>query len=260
MEKKKIIVGNWKMNPRSLKEAEKLFSGVLKGVFGIRKTEIVICAPFIYLERLFSLLKTKHATLKVSLGAQNVFPGDVGPFTGEVSAEMLDGVGVKYVIVGHSERRAMGESNGDINKKIKYLLSAGLHPILCVGENVRDEQHSYYNFVKTQLEECLSGISKNLLSKIIIAYEPVWAISSTPEHKDANPADCMEMIIFIRKVLSDKFGKGTSNIRIIYGGSVNTKNAKDFHQNGRIDGLLPGNASLDIKKFTEIIKTCETLK
>lgn len=254
MEKKKIIVGNWKMNPRSLKEAEKLLSGVIKGISVIRKTEIVICAPFIYLERLFSLLKTKHATLKVSLGAQNVFPGDTGPYTGEVSAEMLDNVGVKYVIVGHSERRVMGENNGDINKKIKYLLSAGLRPILCVGENIRDEQHSYYNFVKTQLEECLLGISKNLLSKIIIAYEPVWAISSTPEHKDANPQDCMEMVIFIRKVLSDKFGKDASSMRIIYGGSVNSKNAKDFLLNGGVEGLLVGNASLNAKKFSDIVK------
>jgi triosephosphate isomerase len=259
MEKKKIIIGNWKMNPSSSKEAEKLFSGVAKGFSGVKKTEIVFCPPFIYLESLYRLLKAKRYTLKASLGVQNVSLGDVGPYTGEVSAGMLYGVGAKYAILGHSERRAQGESNGDINKKIKFSLVAGLRPILCVGESVRDEQHGYFNLIKKQVEECLSGISKNSIYKIIIAYEPIWAISSTPDRRDATPDDCREMVIFIRKVLSDKFGKEASRARIIYGGSVNSKNAKDFLQNGGIDGLLVGNASLDVKKFTEIIKICETL-
>jgi triosephosphate isomerase (TIM) len=250
---KKIIIGNWKMNPISIKLAEKLFKDVAKALSTLKKTEVVICPPFIYLESL------KKISKKISFGAQNAFSGDVGAFTGEVSPMMLYNMGVKYVILGHSERRAMGESNTDINKKIKYALVAGLAPILCVGENIRDENHAYFNLVKTQLEECLAGISKNSISKIIIAYEPVWALSSTQDRKDATPEDSQEMSIFIRKVLSDKFGNESINTRIIYGGSVNEKNAEDFLRNGGVGGLLPGKASLDAKKFTAIIKICETL-
>lgn len=250
---KKIIVGNWKMNPLTLKEAEKLFSGVDKDISLIKKTEIVICPPFLYIEKL------KKFSRKIILGAQNAFWGEVGAFTGEVSGEMLYSIGIRYVILGHSERRAMGESNAEINKKIKSALGAGLRPILCVGENTRDENHGYFNLVKNQLEECLVGVSKNLISKIIVAYEPVWALSSTPDRRDATPEDCREMAIFIRKILSDKFGSEAGEMRVIYGGSVNEKDAEGFLKEGGVDGLLPGRASLDAKKFVEIIKTCEAL-
>jgi len=253
MENKKIIIGNWKMNPRSLKEAEKLFGAIVKNISSIKKTEIVICPPFLYLEKL------KKISKKIILGAQDAFPGEVGAFTGEISAEMLYNIGARYVILGHSEKRALGETNEMVNKKIKASFFAGLRPILCVGERARDLSHGYFNFVKIQLEECLAGISKNSISKIIIAYEPIWAISSTPDRKDAIPADSLEMAIFIRKILSDKFGSDAGRVRIIYGGSVNEKDAEDFLQNGGVDGLLPGKASLDAKKFVEIIKICEAL-
>ncbi len=248
---RKIIIGNWKMNPLSLKEAEKLFSGVAQSVSSVKKTEVVICPPFLYLEKL------KKISRKISLGAQDTFREDGGAYTGEISAEMLYNIGVRYVILGHSERRAMGENDSDINKKIKASLSAGLRPILCVGEGVRDESHSYFNLVRTQIEECLSGISKNSISKVIIAYEPVWAISSTANRRDATSADSREMAIFIRKILSDKFRSEASRMKIIYGGSVNEKDADDFLKNGGVDGLLSGRASLNAKKFAEIVKICE---
>ncbi len=251
--KDKIIIGNWKMNPLTLKEAEKLFNDIKKSVSYVRKTTIVICPPFLYLE------KFKKRSRKINLGAQDAFLGDVGAFTGEVSAEMLYNAGVKYVILGHSERRALGETNELVNKKIKGSLSAGLTPILCVGESMRDENHSYFNLVKTQLEECLNGVKKTFASKIVIAYEPIWAISNTVNRTDATSADLREMAIFIRKVLSDKFGAETSCIRVIYGGSVNEKDALDFLNNGGVDGLLSGRASLDAKKFAEIVKICEVL-
>lgn len=254
---KKIVIGNWKMNPSSLKEAEKLFINITKSVSDIKKTEIIICPPFIYLEKLKSV---SWRTRKIILGAQNTFWGDTGAFTGEVSAEMLYDIGARYIIVGHSERRARGEDDNDINKKIKSALSAGLHPILCVGESMRDENHDYFNLVKDQLEKCLSGISKNSISKIIVAYEPIWAISSTPNRKNATSDDSREMTIFIRKILSDKFGSEVAKMRIIYGGSVNEKDAEDFLKNGGVNGLLPGRASLDPKKFSKIIKICEALE
>jgi triosephosphate isomerase len=244
------------MNPLTLKEAEKLFNDVIKNISGVKRTEIVVCPPFLYLEKLKS---AGRQTKKISLGAQNAFWGDTGAFTREVSGEMLYNLGVKYVILGHSERRALGENNQDINKKIKSSLVAGLRPILCVGENERDSNHGYFNLVKIQLEECLAGVSKNSISKITIAYEPIWAISSTPNRKDANPDDSREMSIFIRKILYDKFGKDASRARIIYGGSINERDAEEFLKDGGVDGLLPGKASLDAKKFAQIVKICEAL-
>ena len=149
MLERKIIIANWKMNPQSLKEAERLFNGIVKSVYGIRKTQIIICPPFLYLEKLEKLSK------KIFLGAQNIFWKKDGAYTGEISGDMLYNIGVRYIIVGHSERRAMGENNQDINKKIKASITAGLRPILCVGESIRDKNHKYLNFIKTQIEECL---------------------------------------------------------------------------------------------------------
>jgi len=254
IQRKKIIIGNWKMNPETAEEAEKLFSTVAKNVSRTKKTDIVICPPFIYLQ---ALLKIR--TSKIKLGVQDAFPGSVGAYTGEVSTDMLYNMGARYVILGHSERRALGESNSDINKKIKFSLVAGLVPIVCVGESARDLSHSYFNLVKSQLEECLKGIPKNSISKIIIAYEPIWAISTTLDRKDATPEDAKEMTIFIRKILSDKFGSEVSRMRVIYGGSVNEKDAALFLEHGGVDGLLPGRASLDATKFAKIIDICEAL-
>lgn len=263
----KIVVGNWKMNPLSLKEAEKLFSSILKAISYKPKAEIIICPPFIYLEPMYRLLKASYK-LKASLGAQDAFWGDTGAYTGEVSAEMLYNLGARYVILGHSERRAMparnasqreaggGETNNDVNKKVKAAITAGLCPILCVGENTRDINHEYLNFVKKQIEECLDGVSKDSISKIIIAYEPVWAIGKGAY--PATPEEFREMNIFIKKILSDKFGlNAASKMRIIYGGSVDEKNALPFIKEGHADGFLPGRASLDSKKFSKIVKICE---
>lgn len=257
---KKIIIGNWKMNPKTLKEAEKLFSSVAKEMSTVKKTEVVICPPFLYLPSFAKALAGKRKIKKqIFLGAQNVFSEEAGAFTGEISGEMLYNFGVRYVLVGHSERRERGENNQDINKKIKIALWAGLVPILCVGESMRDESHSYFNLVKMELEECLNGIKKTSIAKVVVAYEPIWALSSTPNRKDATPIDSGEMAIFIRKILFDKFGKESSGVRIMYGGSVNEKDASLFLKNGGVDGLLVGRASLDAKKFMKIIKTCEAL-
>ncbi|OGI65842.1 triose-phosphate isomerase [Candidatus Nomurabacteria bacterium RIFCSPLOWO2_01_FULL_39_18] len=252
---KKIIIGNWKMNPLTGKEAEKWFASIAKLVKRIKNTDIVICAPFIYLEKL------KKISRKVALGAQDAFWGDVGPFTGEISPEMLYNIGVRYVILGHSERRAMGESSIEINKKIKSALASGLVPIVCIGEKERDLNHEYFRIVKTQIHECLKGIPKDSISKITIAYEPVWSLSSTLNRRDATANDSREMAVFIRKTLSDISSPDiASKTRVIYGGSANERDAEEFLQNGGVDGLLPGKASLDPKKFSEIVKIAEGIK
>jgi triosephosphate isomerase len=243
----KIIIGNWKMNPSSFKEAEKIFKNINKNNKFFNKNKVIICPPFVFLDRLNKISK------KIILGAQNIYPSNSGLPTGEVSIEMLESLKVKYVILGHSERRGLGEDNIFINKKVKTVISSSATPVLCIGEKERDEEHQYLGFVKTQIEECLDGISKDSLKEIIIAYEPVWAIGKNAK-REATPEEFEEMSIFIKKVLSDKFGvKNVEGVKIIYGGSVNPKNALDFIKVGA-EGLLVGRDSLLPEKFTEILK------
>jgi len=258
---KKIIIGNWKMNPSSLMQAEDLFKSIQKNIFSKIKTDIIICPPNIYLPSFAKTLAGKEKLKKIFLGAQNVSYEEKGAYTGEISVEMLKDIGVKYVIIGHSERRSPptggGENNSDINKKIKMVLSFNLIPILCIGEKERDKSHEYLNFIKKQIEECLKNVAKSFISKIIIAYEPIWAIGKASV-REASPEEFREMSIFIRKILSDKFGaKSIKKIKIIYGGSVNSRNVSDFLKEGGADGFLVGRNSLDPKKFGEIIEVCE---
>jgi len=249
---KKIVIANWKMNPMSAKEAENLFNKINKNNTA-KKIEVVICPPVLYLSKL------KNLARKVKLGAQNIFSETSGSYTGETGAEMIYDIGARYVIVGHSERRALGENNSDVSKKIKSTFSASLVPILCVGEKERDEAHEYLNFIKTELTECLAGISKNSVSKLIVAYEPVWAIGKNAV-RETTAEEFREMKVFIKKILCDKFGvEYAEKIRIIYGGSVNPKNALDFLKEGVADGLLVGRDSLNPKKFAEIISITENV-
>ena len=249
---KKIVIANWKMNPASAKEAERILRDIDPA--GVKKTTVVVCPPAVYLGGL------KKFSRKIFLGGQNVASEPAGPYTGEISAEMLSSLGAKYVIVGHSERRELGETNEEVNKKIKAALAAGLSPIVCVGEKERQADHAYIQTVRQELLECLRGVSKNLISKIIVAYEPIWAVSSTVSRRDATAADSYEMAIFIRKIISDISQAAGQKIKIIYGGSVNERNAGEFLARGGVDGVLVGKASLDAKKFAEIIKLAEVVK
>jgi triosephosphate isomerase (TIM) len=255
MMKKKLVIGNWKMNPRIEKDALKLFQNVAKNLGRVKKTEVVVCPPSLYISKL------RPAARKIVLGAQNAYIGETGAFTGEISPQMLYEAGVRYVILGHSERRALGESDQVINKKIRSSLEAGLIPVLCVGESERDEGHSHFEIVKNQVRDCLAGVPKNSFPKIVIAYEPVWAISTTVNRRDATAADSLEMTIYIRKTLADMSSAEISGkMRMIYGGSVNDKDAEEFLKYGGVDGVLPGKASLDPEKFVRIVKICEALK
>lgn len=256
MQQKKLIIGNWKMNPRTLREAKTYFLAIKKQAVLCKNAEAAIAVPFTYLPEL-----GKSAGAALSLAAQNVSSEKEGAHTGEISAGMLSATKVKYVIVGHSERRALGESNAFINKKILAVLAAKMTPVLCVGETARDTSMFYLSTVKTQLEECLASVPKNAVSKVVIAYEPVWAISTTPGHRDATPEDALEMRIYIQKVLADMFGHANADkTRVLYGGSVDEKNAIGFLIAGRADGLLPGHASLTPKKFAAILKIASSLK
>jgi triosephosphate isomerase len=250
MQNKKLIIGNWKMNPKKATIAKQSFTAIKKGVVVFKNVTTSIASPFVYLNEL-----SKISSASLSIGAQNISSEPEGAHTGEVSGEMLADIKIKYVIIGHSERRALGETDEQINKKIKMALKTNITPVLCVGESDREHGMWYLGKIKTQLEECLKGVSKNLVERVVIAYEPIWAISTTANRRDATPTDCEEMRIYIKKVLNDMFGmKTVEKIKILYGGSVDEKNAEGFLKEGGADGLLIGKSSLNPKKFIAIVK------
>ena len=245
---KKIIVANWKMNPSSPHEAKKLFGAIKKKAALARgSVETVVAPPFVYLPLL-------SPTAKVKLGAQDVFFKDEGAFTGEVSPAMLAHLGVSYVIVGHSERREyVGESDEVIHKKILAAVSRHLRAIVCVGEKERHGE-GFPPRVKEEILAALKGIPRALASRVLIAYEPLWAISTNKGAHEDSPESVFEMSIFIRRTVMDIWGKKAAlSIPILYGGSVNAKNAKGFLEVKGISGLLVGGASLKAEEFGAIL-------
>lgn len=227
---KKIIVANWKCNPRNLAQAKKLFNAV-------KNTKAVICPPFVYLDTSHKLRNAKY-----ELGAQNCHWQQSGAYTGEVSPKMLKDLGCQYVIIGHSERRKyFKETDEIIHKKLKSALKAGLKPILCIGE---DKGQNAKRVVNNQLKKDLKGIAKKDLKKIIIAYEPVWAIS-TSGGEYCSPERAKRIMDFIRADFKNK---------VIYGGSVDSKTIKGYIDVG-FEGALVGGASLNAKEFIKIVKS-----
>jgi triosephosphate isomerase len=195
----------------------------------------------------------------ISLGAQDVWQGDGRSITGEIGSEMLSDHDVKYSIIGHSSRRDDCETDGVIAEKIKVSIKNGIIPILCVGEKERNEHGDFYNQIRAQLQEDLSKITKKNSAKIIIAYEPIWAIGKK-ESDAISPGDLHEMTIFIRKTLSDLFGKDNASAPILYGGSVSEKNAKEIFVGGGVSGLLIGRESLKPENFIDLIKEIDSIK
>ena len=219
---KSLIIANWKCNPSTLAEAKELFNKV-------KKTDAIICAPFIYLPG----LKAKN------LCAQNCFWEEKGPYTGEISPKMLKDLGVEYVIIGHSERRnCFKETDEIVNKKLKAVLNAELIPILCIGEKKGEDANQV---IENQLKCDLDGISEEEQEKIIVAYEPVWAIGTGDF---CEPVKAVETLKFIKSKVKNK---------VLYGGSVTSKISKDYIDTG-FDGLLVGGASLKADEFINIIK------
>lgn len=244
----KIVIANWKMNPQTQKEAEVLFKAISSNYQKSNKNKVIVCPSF---PHLFISRKTKNKN--IILGAQDVATVEKGANTGEVSPKMLKDMGVDYVIVGHSERRNMEESNEIINKKILNLLKFKMTPILCVGEKKRDHDGFYLSYVREQIKSCLNSVSHQNMKNIIIAYEPIWAIGLNAE-REATVSEFTEMKIFIKKTLSDLYNsKIAHSIKIIYGGSVNHLTAKFFTEDGGADGLLIGRDSLNYKKFGAIL-------
>jgi len=254
---KKLIVANWKMNPKSLREAHVLYAAIRKTGMRLHNVETVVCPPYVFLES----LSKKSGGHRVMLGAQDVSFKKGGPYTGEISSTMLFEVGVRYVIIGHSERRAIGETDEDVSKKIKVALKDGLRVVLAIGESVRDEEGTYLSVVASQIRASLSGVPRSLVSNLVVAYEPIWAVGAASGDSEDTPAALVEMVIFIRKILDELYGKPLAmSTPILYGGSVTPKNAKAFLQEGGVSGLLVGRASNDPKKFNEILEIANEIE
>jgi len=245
----KIIAGNWKMNKTNV-EALELARTLMTNVGNIHQPRVIICPPFTALSEVAKLIKGSS----IFLGAQNVYLKESGAFTGEISPSMLLTIGVSYVILGHSERREyFSESDSIVNAKVRLVLKSGLLPIVCVGEKlVEREKGLTEKVVGKQIAGSLKDLTDEEMKKVVIAYEPVWAIGTG---KTATPEQAEEVHIFIRNRLKENYGSLADQISILYGGSVNDENAASLLSQPDIDGALVGGASLKVDQFTKIIQS-----
>ncbi len=251
--RKKILAANWKMN-LTQSEAESYFATFVSEIGEVDDVEVVIIPPFTAIP---ALVSASEKMPSVRIGAQNMHWEKSGAFTGEVSASMLRALFVKYVILGHSERRCLfGETDEIVNRKVRAALDAGLRPILCIGESLQERDCGKVEEVlATQTQKGLEGVSQKDLPEIVIAYEPCWAIGTG---RSATPAEAEDAHAYIRSVLSKLSTQATADrIRIQYGGSVKPENAEVLMRQKNIDGALIGGASLDPRSFVRIVRRAE---
>ena len=245
----KIVAGNWKMN-KLPSEAAALIDGIKDLVKDVQGVEVVVCPPFTDLKDAAAAVKDSN----VALGAQNVAWAESGAFTGEISAGMLKDLGVEYVIIGHSERRQyFGETDETVNRRLKAALAAGLKPIVCVGEKLEEREAGQMPAViEKQVKEGFADLSPEELAKVVIAYEPVWAIGTG---KTATPKEAQEVHALIRRLLAEiANAEVAASVRIQYGGSMKPANAKELMDQPDIDGGLIGGAALKADSFADIVK------
>jgi triosephosphate isomerase (TIM) len=248
-ERKLIVAGNWKMN-KTVAEALELVRELKSELANIKEVDIVVCPPFTALSEVAQAIRGSN----IDLGAQNMSEHGPGAYTGEIAAEMLGELAVRYVILGHSERRQyQKESDELVSKKAQAAHAASLQPIICVGETLAErEADQTEKVLETQVRGSSKGLSKEQMSETIIAYEPVWAIGTG---KTATTAQAQEAHAFIRGLLVKLLDEGTARrVRIQYGGSVKPSNARELMSQPDVDGALVGGASLEAKSFAEIIK------
>ncbi len=252
--RKFFIAGNWKMN-LSREESVALATAIAGGVGSDDKVDVAVCPPFVYLDS----VAAATGSSAVRLGAQNMYHEPSGAFTGEVSGDMLRDVGCTYVILGHSERRhVLGETDAEISQKVLAALATGLTPIVCVGETLEQrEAGNTRAVVKQQFEGSLAGLTPEQASRIVIAYEPVWAIGTG---KVATPEQAEEVHSDLRSLLESRYNPEiAANVQIQYGGSVKPDNAGELLAKTNIDGALVGGASLKAESFLAIIDAANSI-
>jgi triosephosphate isomerase len=246
---KPLIAGNWKMN-KTIPDAVAFASQLKNLLAGTDDREVVIAPPFTALSSVAEVLKASN----IRLSAQNLSDKALGAYTGEISALMLADTGCEYVIIGHSERRALfSEKDAVINAKIRIALASGLKPIFCIGETLAErERNITFRIIEEQIKEGLNNLNPGDIRRLVIAYEPVWAIGTG---KTASPEQAQEVHASIRDLMAGAYGKDVaSDIPVIYGGSVNPQNIHDLMAERDIDGALVGGASLEVESFVKIVK------
>ncbi len=246
--RKPFIAGNWKMF-KTRDEAVSLVEGIKAGVYKVTDCDIVVCPPFTALQAVSKAIEDSP----IELGAQNLYPETEGAFTGEISPVMLKDLRCRYVILGHSERRQyFKESDVFVNQKVKTALKYSLIPILCIGETLEQRNaKQHFEVVKTQFDDSLADLSNEEMSKVVIAYEPVWAIGTG---QTATPEQAEQMHSYIRRLLNEKFGNEIAGrVSILYGGSVKPDNIATLMKKPNVDGALVGGASLKAEAFCQII-------
>jgi len=249
---KKLVVANWKMLPETLGQAEELIARTEECVRDLAPgvLDLVICPPFVFLEDVARLLSEGSLVSSASLGAQDIAAAESGAFTGEVSGAQLVSMGARYVIIGHSERRwKLGEPDDIVNTKLKIALREGLTPIVCLGERTRES--GWEGELAAQTAATFKGLSAAQISALLVAYEPVWAISTTPGARPDTPASAVQSMSAIRELLADRFD--VSHTTFLYGGSVTPDNADAFMARDEIAGVLVGGASVRADDFCRIL-------
>lgn len=247
--RKTIIAGNWKMN-MTPSQAKALIEELKPMVSKVKWCEMVLCVPYVDIPTAVKAAKGS----KIAIGAENMHFEPKGAYTGEVSADMLKECGVKYVIIGHSERRQyFNETDENVNKKVKVALEAGFRPIVCVGESLTErEQDVWYEVIRKQVKIAVQGVSVDDIKKVVIAYEPIWAIGTG---KTATADQAEEVCAAIRKVVGELYGADAAKaLTVQYGGSMNPKNAEELLSKPDVDGGLIGGASLKADQFAVIVE------
>ncbi|MDR1941764.1 MAG: triose-phosphate isomerase [Endomicrobium sp.] len=246
--RKPLMAGNWKMN-KTAGEAVSMLKALKPEVADVNDVEILLCPVFTALYAANEEIKGSN----INLGAQNLFWQPKGAFTGEISPSMVKDVGCSYVIIGHSERRQyFGETDETVNKKVIAAFAAGLIPVACVGETLKErEENVTFEVIEKQIRGGLAGLNAEQASSLVIAYEPVWAIGTG---KTATPAQAQEVHAFIRKLYSEIYKDAADKVRILYGGSVNPQNVSELMKQDDIDGGLVGGASLEADSFAKLVK------
>lgn len=246
--KKFTIVGNWKMNPETLEDAKKLLGAVERIAQKAPKVSVIVCPPAPFLDGI-----SRGKEKAVSFGAQDIDHREKGSFTGSISAHQVKSAGAEYVIIGHSERRAAGDTDSIVAEKVRMAIGAGLNVILCVGEKERDNHAHYLRAVREQVLSAIALVDKKYLRSLIVAYEPVWAIGKSYDTA-LSPVDIHEMCIYIKKIIAEWAGKQEGlRTPVLYGGSINFENAQKILTDGEVSGLLVGRQSLESEGFGNII-------
>ncbi|MEW6556644.1 MAG: triose-phosphate isomerase [Elusimicrobiota bacterium] len=244
-----LVAGNWKMN-KTVGEAVELVTQLKQKLSDVKNREMLVCPPFVAIVIVREIVKNSN----IKLGAQNMYFEKSGAFTGEISPVMLKDVGCEYVIIGHSERRQyFGETDDSVNKKMKVAFENGLIPIVCIGETLQQrEQNETFSVVERQVKTGLTGLTGEQANRLVIAYEPVWAIGTG---KTATPQQAEEIHAFIRKLYCEMYGKDSGEaVRILYGGSIKPDNFAEIMKQPNIDGGLVGGASLKADDFIKLVR------